>query len=352
MKAGPVIDTAPPEISGGKRYVLRDNPGEPRLLALDAAPMLTAEDAGAIAVTGSHAALFRGRPDNVIGPDLYAVFFNDAGVGLDGAGITRLPTLTHAPSSPAPLRPTARRSAMRARDTRRASSRTSTARPSAPAARSACPSSCSSTTFWRRRAGLDEAMTLARAQSIDDLRRLAKRRLPKILFELIESGVESEEALARNRAAFGNFTFHARYLGEIAERNQAVTVFGRRYASPFGIGPTGFAGLMRNGVDEALAAAAAGADIPFILSGASIASIEAVSRIAPRHTWAHLYPAKQPQITTQILDRYARAGVETLVVTVDNPVFPKRERDNRNGFTLPLRMPASILLETLLHPPG
>ncbi len=93
MKAGPVIDTAPPEISGGKRYVLRDNPGEPRLLALDAAPMLTAEDAGAIAVTGSHAALFRGRPDNVIGPDLYAVFFNDAGVGLDGAGITRLPTL-------------------------------------------------------------------------------------------------------------------------------------------------------------------------------------------------------------------------------------------------------------------
>ena len=97
-------------------------------------------------------------------------------------------------------------------------------------------------------------MTLARAQSIDDLRRLAKRRLPKILFELIESGVESEEALARNRAAFGNFTFHARYLGEIAEHNQAVTVFGRRYASPFGIGPTGFAGLMRNGVDEALAA--------------------------------------------------------------------------------------------------
>ncbi len=193
-------------------------------------------------------------------------------------------------------------------------------------------------------------MTLARAQSIDDLRRLAKRRLPKILFELIESGVESEEALARNRAAFGNFTFHARYLGEIAERNQAVTVFGRRYASPFGIGPTGFAGLMRNGVDEALAAAAADAEIPFILSGASIASIEAVSRIAPRHTWAHLYPAKQPQITTQILDRYARAGVETLVVTVDNPVFPKRERDNRNGFTLPLRMPASILLETLLHP--
>ncbi len=93
MKSGPVIETAPPEISGGKRYVLREVAGEPNVIALDAAPMLTPDDAGAIAVTGSHAALFRGRPDNVIGPQLHAVFFNDAGVGLDGAGINRLPTL-------------------------------------------------------------------------------------------------------------------------------------------------------------------------------------------------------------------------------------------------------------------
>lgn len=93
MLSGPVIESEPPVIAGGKRYVLRDVPGKPRVIALDAAPMLTPEDAGAIAITGSHAALFRGRPDTVIGPDLVAVFFNDAGVGLDGAGINRLPTL-------------------------------------------------------------------------------------------------------------------------------------------------------------------------------------------------------------------------------------------------------------------
>jgi hypothetical protein len=92
MAEGPVITEKPPEIAGGKRYVLAASP-EPRLLALDAAPMLEPEDAGAIAVTGSHAALFRGRPDGVIGPQLFAVFFNDAGVGMDGAGIARLPTL-------------------------------------------------------------------------------------------------------------------------------------------------------------------------------------------------------------------------------------------------------------------
>lgn len=93
MKGGPVIEAEPPEIAGGKRYLLRDVPGEPKVIALDAAPMLTPDDAGAIAITGSHAALFRGRPDNIIGPQLHAVFFNDAGVGLDGAGINRLPTL-------------------------------------------------------------------------------------------------------------------------------------------------------------------------------------------------------------------------------------------------------------------
>ncbi|HVZ15223.1 MAG TPA: hypothetical protein VG894_12240 [Bauldia sp.] len=80
-------------IAGGKRFTLRENPGERTVIGIDAAPMLEAGDAGKIAVTGSHAALFRGHPDDVIKPDVYAVFFNDAGIGLDDAGVTRLPTL-------------------------------------------------------------------------------------------------------------------------------------------------------------------------------------------------------------------------------------------------------------------
>ena len=93
MRAGPVVRGELRPIEGGKRYTIREAPGEPKVVCLDAAPMLTPEDAGAIAITGSHAALFRGRPDNVIGPDLYAVFFNDAGVGKDQAGIFRLADL-------------------------------------------------------------------------------------------------------------------------------------------------------------------------------------------------------------------------------------------------------------------
>ena len=93
MRRGGVISASLPPIAGGKRYIMRENAGERKIVCVDAAPTLLPEDAGAIAITGSHAALFRGQPDAVIGPDVFAVFFNDAGVGKDDAGITRLAEL-------------------------------------------------------------------------------------------------------------------------------------------------------------------------------------------------------------------------------------------------------------------
>jgi hypothetical protein len=93
LQAAPVIDAPMPPIRGGKRYVLSRGRGEPAVICLDAAPMLEPGDAGSIVVTGSHAALFRGLPDDVVRPDVRAIFFSDAGVGLHGAGIARLPTL-------------------------------------------------------------------------------------------------------------------------------------------------------------------------------------------------------------------------------------------------------------------
>jgi hypothetical protein len=93
MQTGPVIESSLPAIKGGKRHVISNTPGQPAVTCLDAAPMLEAGDAGSIVVTGSHAALFRGKPDSVVNVDVRAIFFSDAGVGLDNAGIARLPTL-------------------------------------------------------------------------------------------------------------------------------------------------------------------------------------------------------------------------------------------------------------------
>lgn len=193
-------------------------------------------------------------------------------------------------------------------------------------------------------------MKVSEALSIADLRRLAKRRLPRILFELIESGVEDEYGLARNEEAFRQFRLLPRYLGDIAERDQTVRLFGRDYASPFGIAPTGFAGLLRHGADMMLAEAARDANLPFIISGAGAAPVEDLARAAPDHVWCHLYPAKDRAITADIVRRIRDAGLSTLVLTVDNPVYPNRERDTRNGFSLPLRLKPSILLEALTHP--
>ncbi|HVY19721.1 MAG TPA: hypothetical protein VHA70_06525 [Bauldia sp.] len=93
MRTAPIATGELSAIAGGKRYTLSETPGKPKVIALDAAPMLAPGDEGAIAVTGSHAALFRGKPDNVIPFPLRAVFFSDGGVGMDNAGVSRLPNL-------------------------------------------------------------------------------------------------------------------------------------------------------------------------------------------------------------------------------------------------------------------
>ncbi|HXZ87370.1 MAG TPA: alpha-hydroxy-acid oxidizing protein, partial [Candidatus Binataceae bacterium] len=134
-------------------------------------------------------------------------------------------------------------------------------------------------------------MKLADAVNIEDLRRMAKRRLPRIAFDFIEGGVEDERCLARNENSFARHRLVPRYMVDVSRRDQSTRLFDRTYASPFGISPTGLAALFRPGADLILAEAAAAADIPFVMSGSATASIEAAARIAPEHTWYQLYTA-------------------------------------------------------------
>jgi L-lactate dehydrogenase (cytochrome)/(S)-mandelate dehydrogenase len=193
-------------------------------------------------------------------------------------------------------------------------------------------------------------MKLEQALGIADLRRLAKRRLPRILFEAIESGVEDERGLARNEEAFQGHRLFPRYLVDLSKRDQSVRLFDAVVSSPFGISPTGIAGVFRPGAELMLAEVAAEANIPFVISGASMASIESVARFAPQRTWYQVYPARDPAITSAQVDRARDAGCAALVLTVDTPVLPKRERDMRNGMGLPFRPPLPLLLEALTPP--
>ncbi|HXR24873.1 MAG TPA: alpha-hydroxy-acid oxidizing protein, partial [Candidatus Binataceae bacterium] len=132
-------------------------------------------------------------------------------------------------------------------------------------------------------------MNVERAINIDDLRRMAKRRLPRIAYDFIEGGVEDELCLARNESAFDRERLVPRYLVDISKRDQTADLFDRKYASPFGVSATGLAALFRPGADLMLAEEAASANIPFMMSGMSTASIEAAAKIAPTHTWYQLY---------------------------------------------------------------
>ena len=200
-------------------------------------------------------------------------------------------------------------------------------------------------------------MKIEDAVNIEDLHRMAKRRLPKIAFDFIEGGVEDEYGLERNTSAFRKHLLLPRYLVDVSRRDQSVSLFGRTFASPFGISPTGAAGLYRRGADMMLATAAAEANIPYIMSGASNEAIEAAARVAPRNTWYQLYAATDAKIREDMIRRTADAGLDALVLTVDVPVGSKRERNIRNGFAnvrgglfQALSLKPSILFEALTHP--
>ena len=194
-------------------------------------------------------------------------------------------------------------------------------------------------------------MRVQDAISFVDLERLAKRRLPRILFECIESGVEDEYGIARNTAALAQHQLLPRHLVDVTRRDQSATLFGRGYASPFGIAPTGITELFRRGGDVMLAQAAAAANIPSILSGASAISPEMLTKTVPdNNAWYQPYMARDPDISDDFVRRARDCGFQTLVLTVDNPVFPKLERDKRNGFTVPFRLTLPIMLDAMCHP--
>ena len=193
-------------------------------------------------------------------------------------------------------------------------------------------------------------MKVADAVNIDDLRRLAKRRLPKIAFDFIEGGVEDEDGLNRNERLFREHRLVPRYLVDVSTRDQATTLFGRDYASPFGISPTGLAALFRPGADLMLAGAATAANLPFVMSGASTASIEELAKVAPEHGWYQIYAARDKKISEDMIRRSNVAGLSALMFTIDVPVHSKRERNMRNGFSRPLKLPLATRLESLCHP--
>ena len=203
-----------------------------------------------------------------------------------------------------------------------------------------------------RKPSLDfRANRLSRAQSIADLRRIAKRRTPAAAFDYTDGSADREISLARARKAFEEVELHPGVLTDVSRLDMSTEVLGGRSALPFGIAPIGFTRLMQTEGETAGAGAAAAAGIPFSLSTLGTTSIEDVRAAAPDgRLWYQLYVMKDREISYGLAERAAAAGYDSLLFTVDTPIAGNRMRDARNGFSIPPQLTARTILDAVPRP--
>lgn len=193
-------------------------------------------------------------------------------------------------------------------------------------------------------------MSLERAACIDDLRRLARRRIPRFAFDLVDGGAEDESNLRRNEKAFEAIRLTPRYLVDCSKLSIATDLFGRAWAVPFGMAPIGLLNVFWPDADLALARLAAQENMPLAVSAAASTSLEKLAEAAGGNAWFQLYASADTVVTEGLVSRAEAAGYEVLLVTVDVPAPGKRDRDIRNGLEIPFRITPGIALDLALHP--
>ncbi len=176
---------------------------------------------------------------------------------------------------------------------------------------------------------------LARAVNIEDLRVLAKRRLPRAIFDFFDGGAEDEVTLRENRAAFERVRLLPRVLVDVSKVDTVIDLLGKRSALPLAIAPTGGISAGRYGAELILARAAKAVGVPFTMATPSAFTIEKVAEEVGGRLWFQLYAVRDRAFRSRLVNRAKSAGYEAILVTVDLPVSGKRERDPRNGFHTP-----------------
>jgi L-lactate dehydrogenase (cytochrome) len=186
--------------------------------------------------------------------------------------------------------------------------------------------------------------------SIEDLRQAARRRLPRAIFDFIDGGAQDEVTLRHNVEDFRRLSLLPRVLTDVASRDQSVTVLGQRLDCPLILAPTGLPGVVwPNGAGEA-ALAADRAGVGFCLSTMSTSTIEEISKASKRPVWFQLYVMRDRELAKSMMQRAKVAGCSALVITVDLQMQGQRDRDVRNGLTIPPRLTLASAIDFALHP--
>jgi L-lactate dehydrogenase (cytochrome) len=186
--------------------------------------------------------------------------------------------------------------------------------------------------------------------SIEDLRLLAKRRIPRSIFDYVDRGSYDELTLQRNRSDFETLQFRQRVLIDVSRQHMVRPILGQPASMPLVLAPTGMAGMVHGDGEIHAALAAEKFGIPFCLSTVSICSIEDVRQATTAPFWFQLYVMKDRGYTNELIDRAQAAGCEVLMMTVDIPVGALRRRDAKNGLSVPPRLTVRSALDIATKP--
>lgn len=191
---------------------------------------------------------------------------------------------------------------------------------------------------------------LSRAYSIADLRVQARRRLPRPIFDYIDGGADDERALANNAGAFGRYEIVPDVLNDVSTIRTASTLFGQPVSAPLMLAPTGLTRMFHPAAEDAVARAAARHGLAYALSTMGTTRIEDWASAFPGPRIFQIYVFRDRGLTTEFIQRCKAAGVHGLALTVDTPVAGNRERDHRNGLSLPPRLTLASLAHFAMHP--
>ena len=184
----------------------------------------------------------------------------------------------------------------------------------------------------------------------EDARRLARRRLPWMVFDYFDGAAGEERGEALNRAALRDMRLRTRVLVDVSRRDLSVRLFGRTTRRPFGITPMAMANLACPGADLMMARRAARDEVPLGVSTLSSTPLEELIEAAHGNAWFQLYFSGDGQDTLRLVDRAKEAGYETLVLTLDVPELGRRPRELRHGFSMPFHIGPRQFLDFALHP--
>ena len=206
-------------------------------------------------------------------------------------------------------------------------------------------------TMQFRRIELDaNKRRIGKVASVEDFRRIARRRLPRGVFDYIDGGADDERTLARNSEAFARIEFRPRVLREVAGVDPSTTVLGRPVPYPLVLAPTGYTRVADPQGELAVARAAQRAELPYTLSTMATRSIEDVAAVSDGPKWFQVYTFRDRGLVKELISRAADAGYEAIVITVDTAVLGHRDRDVRRGFVMPPKLRLGTLVDGALHP--